>query len=127
MMLSERTWLFLLSLAIAVILWFYVDTTAQSPSGQSPTASLRLHNVEVSFSGLADGWRASANPPAVDVEMRWPAPSLLAVRPADVRAIADVHALEPGPHQVTLRIQVPAGVTTVQTTPPSVVVTLLGP
>jgi YbbR domain-containing protein len=123
--LSERTWLFLLSLGIAVAMWYYVGATLQPPAVQPQTASLRMHNVEVAFAGLADGWRASADPGVVDIDLGWPAPAVLAVRPTDVRAIADVTALEAGPHQVTLRIQVPAGVTAVQATPPAVTVTLI--
>lgn len=126
-MLSERARLFLLSLGIAVATWLYVGAVTPTPAPQASTASLRLSQVEVTFSGVPDEWRASANPGAVDIELRWPAPSMLAVRPGDVRAIADVASLKPGLHQVTLRIQVPPGVTTVQATPPAVVVTLLAP
>lgn len=125
--LSERTWLFLLSLAIAVAMWYYVRPSAQPPAVQSQTALLRLRNVEVTFAGLADRWRASANPPVVDIDLGWPAPAVLAVRPTDVRAIADVASLDAGTHQVPLRIQVPAGVTAVQATPPAVTVTLIRP
>lgn len=124
--LSERTWLFLLSFAIALGMWYYVGASV-APVVQPQTASLRMRNVDVIFAGLTDGWRASANPAAVDIDLGWPAPVPLAVRPTDVRAIADVAALEAGPHLVTLRIQVPAGVTAVQATPPAVTVTLVRP
>jgi hypothetical protein len=124
---SERTWLFLLSLAIAVAMWYYVGAAVQLPAVQSQTASLRMHNVEVTFAGLTDGWRASANPAMVDIDLGWPAPAVLAVRPTDVRAIADVTGLNPGSHVVSLRIQVPAGVTAVQATPPTVTVTMIRP
>jgi YbbR domain-containing protein len=125
--LSERPRLFLLSLAIAIVLWLYVGTTSRPAEDASSTASLRLNNVEVAFTGLNDDTRASANPPQVEIELRWPAPAVLSVRASDVRAIADVTGLDPGSHPVTLRIQVPAGVTTVRATPPSVIVTVLGP
>ena len=125
--LSERPRLFLLSLTIAVALWFYAGSTVRPASEGSPTASLRLNNVEVTFTGVAEGLRASPSPDAVDIEMRWPAASLLSVRPRDVQAVADLSALQPGQHRVTLRIQVPSGVTAVQATPPSVVVTLTRP
>ena len=124
--LSERTWLFLLSFAIALAMWYYVGASV-TPVVQSQSASLRMRNVEVTFAGLTDGWRASASPVAVDIDLGWPAPAVLAVRPTDVRAIADVTSLDPGPHLVTLRIQVPAGVTAVQATPPVVSVTLVRP
>lgn len=126
--LSERARLFLLSLAIALTMWYYVTTTVQPVARRAPTASLRLHNVEVVIAGLPFGWRASANPAAVDVEVRWPAGAMLSVRPTDVRAVADVTSLEPGPHLVTLHIQVPIGAvreTTVQASPPSVTITLV--
>ena len=124
---SERTWLFLLSFAIALAMWYYVGGASVAPVVQPQTASLRMHNVDVTFAGLANGWQGSANPAAVDIDLGWPAPAVLAVRPTDVRAIADVTSLEPGPHLVTLRIQVPAGVTAVQATPPAVTVMLVRP
>lgn len=122
--LSERARLFLLSLAIAVALWFYAGTTMRPAGEGSPTASLLLNNVEVTFTGVAEGLKVSSSPDAVDIEMRWPAASVLSVRPRDVQAVAELSALPPGQHRVTLRIQVPSGVTAVQATPPSVVVTL---
>lgn len=125
--LSERPRLFLLSLAIAVALWFYAGSTVRPAGEGSPTASLRLSNVEVTLTGVAEGLRASSTPEVVDIEMRWPAASLLSVRPRDVQAVADLSALQVGQHRVTLRIQVPSGVTAVQATPPAVVVTLTRP
>ena len=88
--LSERPRLFLLSLTIAVALWFYAGSTVRPASEGSPTASLRLNNVEVTFTGVAEGLRASSSPDAVDIEMRWPAAVLLSVRPRDVQAVADL-------------------------------------
>jgi len=127
-LLLERTRLLLLSLASAVALWFYVGTAVKPVTETPPpTASVRLYNIDVTFAGLGEGWRAAANPTSVDVEMRWPATTVLAVRATDVQAIADVGALQPGSHRVSLRIQVPPGVTAVQATPPSVAVTLTRP
>lgn len=126
-LLSERTRLLLLSLAIAIALWFYVGSTVRSPGEGAPIASLRMNNVEVMFTNVADGLIATSTPDVVDIEMRWPAASVLSVRPRDVQAVADLSALQPGRHSVTLRIQVPAGVTAVRATPPSVVVTLTPP
>jgi YbbR domain-containing protein len=125
--LSERARLFLLSLLIAIGAWWYVGTFAQPSSPQMATASLNLNNVEVTFSGVPNGWRATSTPPAVDIELRWPASGLLSVRPGDVRAIAEVSSLGTGTHEVSLRIQVPPGVTTVQASPPTVAVTLRTP
>jgi YbbR domain-containing protein len=121
-LLSERSRLFLLSLVIAVAMWSYVGAVLH-PEPRTATASLLVRNVEVTFTGLADGWKAVALPRAVDIEIRGPA-SLLAVRAADARAIADLGALDPGAHQVTLRIQIPGGVTMVKATPPAVYVTV---
>jgi YbbR domain-containing protein len=125
--LSERARLFFLSLAIAVTLWFYVGTTVRQPDGESPTATLHLSNVKVTFAGVQAGWHAAAAPEDVDIEMRWPAAKMLAVGPADVRATADVTALQPGEHRVNLRIQVPSGVISVQANPSTVQVTLGSP
>jgi hypothetical protein len=125
--LSERARLLLLSFAIAVAMWYYVDTTVRSAGEGQAVASLRLSNVEVTFAGLGDGWTAVAEPRGVDVEMRWPADAVLSVRAADVQAVADVSVLDPGRHRVNLRIQVPSGVTSVQATPASVIVSLARP
>ncbi|MGH2404152.1 MAG: hypothetical protein ACRDGN_06750 [bacterium] len=124
--LSERAQLFLLSLLIAVTMWYYVGNVL-NPQERSAT-SLMVRNVEVRFVGLADGWTAIASPRSVDVEMRGPGPAaLLASRASDVRAVAEVGELDPGAHQVTLRIQVPAGVTAVRAMPPAVYVTVVRP
>lgn len=123
--LSERVRLLALSLAIAVTMWYYVSTTL-SPAEQAPARSVLVRNVEVAVTGLANGWTAVVTPPTVDIEMRGPEP-LLALRVADVRAIAEVGALPPGAHQVVLRVQIPDGVTMVRVTPPAVRVTLTRP
>ncbi|MDR7419820.1 MAG: CdaR family protein [Armatimonadota bacterium] len=123
--LSERARLFLLSLAIAVTLWFYVGAAARLPQDGGSVATIRLSNVPITITGLDAGWRATASPTAVDVEMRWPASAVLAVRPSDVQAIADVSGLEAGRHRVNLRIQVPSGVTSVQANPSAVSITLV--
>ncbi|MDR7523031.1 MAG: hypothetical protein QN168_11260 [Armatimonadota bacterium] len=126
-MVSERPRLLFLSALIAVTMWYYVVAVVRPAPQDAAAATMRLHSVQVSFTGLPEGWRAAADPPAVDIEMRWPASAILAIRPEDVRAIADLSALEAGRHRVTLRIQVPAGVTAVQATPPAVAVTLSRP
>ena len=100
--LSERSWLFLLSLIIALTMWLYVTVVL------NPQHDRLVRNVEVTFNGLRDGWKAVADPRVVDVELRGPA-SILKVRATDVRAIADVATLEAGSHRVTLRVQVPSG------------------
>ena len=124
MRLSERARLLLLSLFIAIGAWWYVGTFAQPSAPQTSTASLNLNNVEVTFVGASNDRLVAATPAAVDIELRWPASGLLSVRPGDVRAIADVSSLGIGIHDVTLRIQVPPGVTTVQASPPTVSVTI---
>jgi YbbR domain-containing protein len=124
---SERARLFLLALAIAVTTWYYVGASGQPQGGQTRVASLQVRNVEVTFMGLGLGWSGSANPRTVDIEMRGPADAVLAVRPDEVRAFADVRGLDPGAHQVPIRIPIPRGVTAAQATPPAVTVTLLRP
>lgn len=124
---SERARLFLLSVAIAVTMWYYVGSTTQPATEQAPVALMRMQNVEVSFAGVVEGLKASADPPVVDVELRWPAAAVLTIRPTDIQAIADVGALRQGAYRVTLRIQVPSGVTTVRAIPATVKVTLLQP
>jgi hypothetical protein len=124
---SERARLFLLSVAISVTMWYYVNSVAQPATEQAPVALMRMQNVEVSFSGTPEGLTASADPQVVDVELRWPALAVLTLRPTDIQAIADVGSLRQGAYRVTLRIQVPSGVTTVRAIPPSVRVTLFPP
>jgi YbbR domain-containing protein len=123
--LSERMRLLALSLAIAVTMWYYASTTL-APAEQAPLRAVLVRNVDVLVSGLAQGWTATVTPARVDVEIRGPEP-LLVLRVADVRAIAEVGALEPGVHQVALRVQIPDGVTMVRVTPPVVQVTLTRP
>lgn len=123
--LSERSRLFLLSLAIAMTMWGYVSFVL-NPHPERSTASLLVRNIAVEFSGLAAGWTAVASPRTVDVEMRGPG-MLLAARASDVRAFADLESLVPGAHQVTLRIQIPGGVTMVKAVPPAVFVTVVRP
>lgn len=125
--LSERAQLFVLSLLIALTMWYYVSNVL-NPQERSVAGSLLVRNVEVTFVGLADGWTAIASPRAVDIEMRGPGPAaLLASRASDVRAVAELGELDPGAHQITLRIQVPSGVTAVRAIPPAVYVTLVRP
>lgn len=124
MRLSERARLFLLSLFIAIGAWWYVGTFAQPSAPQASTASLNLSNVEVTFSGVPNGWAVTSTPLAVDIELRWPASGLSSVRPGDVRAIADVSLLGLGTHEISLRIQVPPGATSVKASPPTVAVTV---
>ncbi|MGQ0550179.1 MAG: hypothetical protein ACT4PY_10990 [Armatimonadota bacterium] len=125
--LSERAQLFLLALLIALTMWYYVGTVL-NPENRSAATSLLVRNVEVRFVGLHQGWTAIASPRSVDVEMRGPGPAaLLASRASDVRAVAEIGELDPGAHQITLRIQVPAGVTAVRAIPPAVYVTVVRP
>ncbi len=124
--LSERSGLLLLSLLIAVTMWYYVALVHNPAQERSTTASLLVRSVEVKFDGLRDGWRAAADPRSVDVELRGPV-TILTARTTEVRAIADIGALEPGSHRVTLRVQVPPGVTTWQASPPAVLVTVIRP
>jgi YbbR domain-containing protein len=44
-----------------------------------------------------------------------------------VRAFADVTRLQPGTHDVLLRVQIPLGVTSVKITPPAVKVKITAP
>lgn len=115
---SEGVRLFLLSLAIAVALWIFVGRSPNPEPERTGVASVIVQNVDVSFQGLSNGWTATADPRAVDVEIGGPA--TLALRPSDVRAFADVARLPPGTHDVFLRVQIPMGVTSVKISPPSV-------
>jgi YbbR domain-containing protein len=85
-----------------------------------------VRNVEVTFNGLRVGWRATAEPRVVDVELQGP-PTILSARITEVQAIADLEALEAGSHRVKLRVRVPSGVTAWQATPPAVQVSLTRP
>ncbi len=126
-LLSERTRLLLLSLAIATAMWHYVGS-AQSPRPEpAMVASLVVRNVEVTFTGLPGDLAATAYPRTVDLEIRGPTPAVLAVRPSDVRAIAPVGEMDAGTYRVTLRVPVPPGVTSAQATPPVVLVTIARP
>ncbi len=126
-LLSERTRLLLLSLAIATAMWHYVGSAQGPRSEPAMVASLVVRNVEVTFTGLPGDLAATAHPRAVDLEIRGPTPAVLAVRPSDVRAIAAVGDMDAGTYRVTLRVPVPPGVTSAQATPPVVLVTIARP
>jgi YbbR domain-containing protein len=121
--LSERSGLLLLSLLLSVTMWYYVVGVHNPALERSITASLLVRDVEVAFVGLRDGWSAVAEPRTVDVELRGPV-AVLSARTRAVQAVADLSALEAGTHRVTLRVQVPDGVTAWQAIPPAVRVTL---
>jgi len=123
--LSERSGLLLLSLLISVTMWYYA-VGVRNPAQERATASLFVRDVGVTFAGLRDGWRATADPLTVDVELRGSV-AVLALRTGGVRAVADLSALEAGVHRVTLRVQAPGGVTAWQAVPPAVQVTLTRP
>ena len=115
--LSESLRLFILSLAIAVALWYFVARAPNPEPERSTVESVRV-NVAVVFSGLNNGWTATAEPRVVEVEVGGPV--ALALRPADVSAYADVAGLEPGLHRIPLRVQIPRGATSVKVDPPLV-------
>jgi YbbR domain-containing protein len=123
--LSEGVRLFLLSLAIAVALWFFVGRSPTAELERTGIGSVVVQNVDVAVQGLGPSLKAAVEPSAVDVELGGPA--TLALRPADVRAIADVTRLRPGTHEVLLRVQIPSGVTSVKVTPPAVKVKIAAP
>lgn len=123
--LSESLRLFLLSLAIAVALWFFVGRVPNPEPERTGVGSVIVQNIEVAVAGLSNGWSASPEPRTVDIELGGPA--TLALRAADVRAIADVARLPSGAHSVALRAQIPLGVTSVKITPPLVRVTITAP
>jgi len=123
--LSEGVRLFLLSLAIAVALWFFVGRSPSADLERTGVGSVVVQNVEVVLQGLGTALTATVEPRAVDVELGGPV--TLALRPADVRAVADVTRLSPGTHEVFLRVQIPLGVTSVKITPPAVKVKIAAP
>ncbi|MDQ7841277.1 MAG: hypothetical protein RDU83_09655 [bacterium] len=126
-LLSERTRLLLLSLAIATAMWHYVGS-AQGPRPEpAMVASLVVRNVEVTFTELPPDLVATAQPRTVDLEIRGPTPAVLSVKPSDVRAIAPVGAMDPGMYRVTINVPVPPGVTLAQASPPVVMVTIARP
>lgn len=127
-LLSERTRLLLLSLAIATAMWHYVGSAQTPRSEPAMVASLIVRNVEVTFTELPADLVATANPRAVDLEIRGPTAAVLAVKPSDVRAIAPVSgAMDAGMYRVTLNVPVPPGVTLVQASPPVVMITIVRP
>lgn len=123
--LSEGVRLFLLSLAIAVALWFFVGRSPTAELERTGVGSVIVQNVDVAVQGLSASLKATVEPRAVDVELGGPV--TLALRPADVRALADVTRLQPGTHEVLLRVQIPLGVTSVKVTPPAVKVKITAP
>lgn len=126
-LLSERTRLLLLSLAIATAMWHYVGSVQGPRPEPAMVASLVVRNVEVTFTELPPDLVATAQPRTVDLEIRGPTPAVLSVKPSDVRAIAPVGAMDPGMYRVTINVPVPPGVTVAQASPPVVMVTISRP
>lgn len=126
-LLSERTRLLLLSLAIATAMWHYVGSAQGPRSEPAMVASLVVRNVEVTFTELPADLVATAHPRTVDLEIRGPTSAVLAVKPSDVRAIAPVSAMDAGMYRVMLNVPVPPGVTLAQASPPVVMVTIARP
>ncbi len=124
---SERARLLALSLAIATTMWYYVGSAQIARPEHAMVASLVVRNVEVTFAGLSSDLVATAYPRIVDLEMRGPTPAVLEVRASDVRAIAQVGAMDVGTYRVTLRVPAPAGIASAQATPAIVLVTIARP
>ncbi|MHB1415931.1 MAG: CdaR family protein [Chloroflexota bacterium] len=80
--------------------------------------------VSPSLKGVAEDMQVTAVPSTIDVTMSGPMPSLLQIRPEDVKAVVDVTGLEVGTHVLSPQIAIPTGLKVESLNPEQVVVTI---
>ena len=93
-------WLKLVSLALAVLIWFTVSFAIQK--NESPLGTISLNNRERVFSnlpvlvvsGAADGKNFRVNPSEVEVTVRGDFRILRTLQPKDIRALVDLSGIE---------------------------------
>ena len=124
-------WLKLLSLAMAVMIWFTVwfairKDVAPGASFAGPISEQTYFNVPVRIIFSAADVRAvKVEPNTVDVRVRGEMRLLQEVKPQDIHAVVDLTGIEAA-RSLSKRIEIsmPAGVTLVEAVPGQVDVTL---
>ena len=115
----EHLALRLLSLFLAVVLWFLATERPQQTIGSDQ----RLVELEARVTGVDEGLEVTSGPGTVEATLEG-SRLLLAFQAADVRAFVELSGLGPGRHQVPVRVEAPPGVTVRRVLPQEVSVTL---
>ncbi len=118
---SERQLYFLLSVVIAVMMWYVA--TAQNPVVSRPiTVELQVRNLDPNEVLIRP---APAAPVRVSFRLQGPRAQVDLLKPKDVEAYVDLSGLAPGEHpQVPVVVTPPPDVQVVDQRPPSVLIVL---
>jgi YbbR domain-containing protein len=117
---GERQSYFLLSVAIASVMWYYVATAQNPQVSRTITVDLQLHNLDPSEVVI----RPSPTPP-VRVTVQGPRSQVAVLKPKDVDAYVDLSGLGPGDHpQVPVVVTPGVDVRVVDQRPSSILVVL---
>lgn len=90
----------------------------------SAVESSQIFHVAPTAKGVGGGVQVSVAPSAVAVTLSGPMPVLTAVKPQDIKIVADAAGLGPGSYEVNPTITVPAGLRLDAVSPEKVVVTI---
>jgi YbbR domain-containing protein len=119
---GERELYFLLSVAIASVMWYYVATAQNPQVARTITVDLQLHNLDPSEVVI----RPSPTPPVhVTIRVEGPRSLVAVLKPKDVDAYVDLSGLGPGDHpQVPVVVTPAVDVRVVDLKPSSILVVL---
>jgi YbbR domain-containing protein len=128
-LLFKDLWLKLFSLALAVLVWFIVnsmaaqkETSSANPRQRIPTEQRTFSNLPVVILSAADDTRSfRVSPKEVEVTVEGEAKVLKSLFNKDIRVLVDLTGIEAA-HDLRKRIEVsaPAGVTRVRVYPEEV-------
>jgi YbbR domain-containing protein len=117
---GERQSYFLLSVAIASVMWYYVATAQNPQVSRTITVDLQLHNLDPSEVVI----RPSPTPP-VRVTVLGPRSQVAVLKPKDLDAYVDLAGLGPGDHpQVPVVVTPGVDVRVIDQRPSSILVVL---
>ncbi|MHB1130757.1 MAG: CdaR family protein [Chloroflexota bacterium] len=86
--------------------------------------SSQLVRVTPTLRGGTDDTQVTVSPPTVDVTIAGPMPSLLQLRPQDVRIVIDITGRTPGTYTITPQVTYPSGLNLEKITPEQVSITI---
>ena len=99
-------------------------TTVRVSISVVPLTGSRTYTIAVVLAGTADGLTYELSTGSTLAVISGPVTALNALDASSLQANADVSGLEAGGHTVTLRVQVPSGLTVTSLSPPQVTVTI---
>lgn len=130
-LLFHDLWLKLLSLGLAVLIWFMVSSvvrkdiapaTVLAPNSPEEQTQNYINIPVLVVSAASDVRSFKVHPSVVDVTVRGETNLLQNLQPKDIRALVDLTGIESAPHGLRKRIEVttPAGITFVRVDPDQV-------